>query len=118
MPSTAAPLRTPPNHPQSRRPAHVQALQRPPALVKARELAFLRFEVPDLDATEAFMLDFGMRRTERTADSLVMRGTGSSPCIYAATRGPKARFVGSAFTVPAGTDLERLAGRSSVVFDS
>ena len=80
MPATATPLRTPLTHPQSRRPAHVQALERPPALVKARELAFLRFEVPDLDATEAFMLDFGMRRTERTAERLVMRGTGSSPC--------------------------------------
>ena len=112
MPATATPLRTPPSHPQSRRPAHVQALQRPPALVKARELAFLRFEVPDLDATESFMLDFGMQRTERTAERLVMRGTGSSPCIYAATRGPKARFVGSAFTVPAGTDLDRLAQAS------
>ena len=109
MPVAPAPLRTPPSHPQSRRPAHVQALQRPLPLVKASELAFLRFELPDLDASEAFMLDFGMRTVERSADRLVMRGSGSSPCIYVATRGRAARFVGAAFTLPHGTDLPHLA---------
>ena len=115
MPVAPTPLRTPPSHPQSRRPAHVQALQRPQPLVKASELAFLRFEVPDLEVAERFMLDFGMHTAERSDERLVMRGTGSSPCIYVATRGRSARFVGAAFSVPVGTDLSRLARLAGAV---
>jgi hypothetical protein len=105
-------LHTPTSFPQSRRPAHVQPLARPKALVKASELAFLRFETPDLDASERFQLDFGMQTAERTPDRLVMRGHGTSPCIYVATRGRTARFVGSAFVVPPDTDLEALVRES------
>lgn len=102
-------LRTPSSHAESRRPAQVQALLRPPALVKARELAFLRFEVPDLDRTEDFLTDFGLRRAERSAAQLVVRGTGPSPCVYTASLGAKARFLGTAFTVSDGTDLDAVA---------
>ena len=112
MPVDRPSLRTPTSLPQSRRPAHVQALARPQALVKASELAFLRFESPDLQASERFQHDFGMQTVERTTDRLVMRGTGTAPCIYVATRGPAARFVGSAFVVPQDTDLPALARES------
>lgn len=101
-------LREPVSSPESRRPAHVQALRRPPALVKASALAFLRFEAPDLAASERFQLDFGMQTVERSADRLVMRGAGTAPCIYVATRARKPRCVGAAFDVPAGTDLAAL----------
>jgi len=109
MPVAHQPLTTPASFPQSRRPAHVQPLTRPKALVKASALAFLRFETPDLEASERFQVDFGMQLVQRSADRLVMRGSGTSPCIYVATRGSKARFVGSVFIAPQGTDLLALA---------
>jgi catechol 2,3-dioxygenase-like lactoylglutathione lyase family enzyme len=105
-------LRSPASFPQSRRPSHVQPLERPVALAKASELAFLRFETPDLDATERFLSDFGMRTTVRNADRLVMRGTGSAACVYVATRGAKARYLGSAFVVPTQTELQAIVSES------
>ena len=101
-------LRAPLSHTESRRPAHVQALVRPAALVRATSLAFLRFESPDLQITERFMLDFGMAPASRHAERLVMRGASTSPCVYVATRGARARYLGAAFTVPDDTDLAML----------
>ena len=74
MSNTATALRAPLSHAESRRPAHVQALARPAALVRATSLAFLRFESPDLQVNERFMLDFGMVPASRSAEQLVMRG--------------------------------------------
>ena len=113
MHATRPSPRAPASLPQSNRPAHVQALRRPTPLVKADALAFLRFEVTDLDASERFQTDFGMHTVERSADRLVMRGAGTAPSIYVATRGARARYLGAAFTVPAGTDLKALARGSN-----
>ena len=112
MPNATTALRLPVSHPQSNRPAHVQILARPTALAKATELAFLRFETPNLDAAERFRIDFGMQTVARTADQIVMRGAGSSPCLYVATRARAARYVGAAFVVPPNTDLQRLVRES------
>ena len=51
MHASRPPLRAPASLPQSALPAHVQPLRRPTPLVKADALAFLRFEVTDLDAS-------------------------------------------------------------------
>jgi len=106
-------LRTPTAYPETALPPHVQPLVRPVALVKAQSLAFLMFEKPDLAACETFLTDFGLRTVERGAERLLMRGSGSAPCIYLARCGPRARFVGAAFTVAEEADLrllEALAG--------
>jgi len=78
---------------------------RPAAMVKARSLAFLMFEKPDLAASEAFLSDFGMRTVSRDDDQLLMRGSGSEPCIFMAHRGKRSRYVGAAFTVDSQADL-------------
>ena len=112
MPKAPTALRHPVSHPQSNRPAHVQALARPPALARATELAFLRFETPDLVEAERFRIDFGMHTASRTAEQLVMRGAGSAPCLYVATKARAARYVGAAFVVAQDTDLQRLVRES------
>jgi catechol 2,3-dioxygenase-like lactoylglutathione lyase family enzyme len=98
-------LRTPPAYPQSALPPFIQPLERPTPLVKARSLAFLMFEKPDLAATEAFLRDFGMRTVFRDVDQLQMRGSGSEPCIYLARRGSRSRYLGAAFTVASEAEL-------------
>ena len=106
-------LRTPAAHPEHALPSHVQKLVRPAALIKARSLAFLMFEKPDLAACENFLTDFGMRTLESSAERLLMRGSGSAPRIHLARRGPRARFLGAAFTVAGESELhtlETLAG--------
>jgi hypothetical protein len=100
-------LRQPESYPESRRPPHVQPLRRPPALGRAVELAFLRWEKRRLAPTETFWRDFGMHIASKTAERLVARGAGPAPCIAIAVQGPRDRFVGPAFRMSDDTDLAR-----------
>lgn len=97
-----------PEYPESRRPTHVQALPRPPVLARARQLAFLRFQKPDLARAERFWQDFGLRTVERSDQRLVMRGHGDAPAVLVAEQGPSARYLGSAFEVGPEVDLAAL----------
>ncbi|HTD05833.1 VOC family protein [Undibacterium sp.] len=99
------PLTTHSAYAESALPAPIQRLERVAALVQAKSLAFLMFEKPDLEAVEDFLTDFGMHTVSLTKDRLVMRGSGSAPCIYVAHRGPRARYLGAAFTVSNEEDL-------------
>ena len=86
-----------------------QPARNPNPAVKAPTLAYMIFERPDLDRAEKFLKDFGMRTAHKTPDVLLMRGIGEAPYCYVALRGPKARFVGLAFTVASLDDLNKLA---------
>src|SRR5512143_246665 len=77
--------------------------------VKARALAFLIFERPDLSRAERFLTDFGLRVVSRSATGVYLRGTGSAPFCYVARAGAKARFVGFGLVVESGADLQKLA---------
>ena len=101
-------LRTPHAYPENALPAEVQKLVRPAALVKARALAFLMFEKPDLVACARFLSDFGLHPVERSAERLLMRASGTAPCVILARRGPRARYLGAAFTVAGEADLRQL----------
>lgn len=92
---------------ESRLPPGIQPLPRPAAIGRAVELAFLRWEKRDLAATEAFWRDFGLRIVGRSDDRLVARGTGTAPCIAIVSKAPRNRFVGPAFRMSDGTDLDR-----------
>lgn len=106
MSTPSAVLRQTESHADSRRPPHVQALARPAALGRGVELAFLRWQKRRLDRTERFWRDFGFSITSATADRIVARGTGPSPCIAIAQRGDDDRFVGPAFRMSDDTDLQ------------
>ena len=79
-------------------------------LIKVRDLAWLEFEKPDLVRAEAFARAFGFTTVLHTADELQLRGTDAgSPCVIV-RRGPRSRFVGTAFAADDRADVERLAG--------
>lgn len=79
-----------------------------PPLVKVLDVAYPRLQVPDLDAMEAWLMDFGMARAHRDADSLYMRGQGAAPYVHVVHRGDPA-FLGFAFAAARREDLDRLA---------
>ena len=85
----------------------VHRLTRPPALGRAVELAFLRWEKRRLAPTEAFWRDFGFHIVSSTPQRLVARGVGTAPCIAIAEVGREDRFVGPAFLMSSDTDLHR-----------
>lgn len=81
----------------------------PDPTARARALAYLAFERPDLAQTERFLVDFGLTVVSRTPDALVLRGSGPAPFCYLVRRADAPRFAGLAFEVAAHADLERLA---------
>lgn len=100
-------LRQPQSYFESRLPPGVQPLSRPVALGRAVELAFLRWEKRDLAPTERFWRDFGLHIVSHGADSVLARAAGPAPCIALASRGPRNRFVGTAFVMSDDTELQR-----------
>lgn len=101
-------LPPPEEYPESRRPPHVQRLERPAALARARRLAFLRFAKPQLEQSERFWNDFGLVTASRSEDRLVMRAADGAPVALVATRAAKPAFLGAAFEVDADVSWESL----------
>lgn len=78
-------------------------------MVKVADLAWLEFEKPDPARAERFLVDFGFTVTDRTPDTLVLRGGwAGTPCLVV-RRGRASRFTGLAFQAADGRDLDRLA---------
>jgi len=76
--------------------------------IRIRDIAFPRLRAPDLDAAEAFLLDFGMARAARTDRALYMRGTGPGHHIHVTERGEPG-FVSLAYYAASEEDLLRAA---------
>lgn len=77
-------------------------------MIKADDIAYVRFTAPDLAKMEAFLSDFGMVRAARDADTLYMRGEGADPFLHVTHKG-EAGFAGVAFKACSVADLEKLA---------
>jgi catechol 2,3-dioxygenase-like lactoylglutathione lyase family enzyme len=80
-------------------------------MIKADDIAFVRFNAPDLDQMEAFLNDFGMVRAARDANTLYMRGEGSDPFLHVTHKGEPG-FAGVAFRALSVVDLEALAAKT------
>lgn len=85
-----------------------QPARHPEPTVKARTLAYLLFERPDLAEAEKFLTDFGLQPANQNAQALYMRGTDSAPFCYRVAPGAKPRFVGFGVTVASREDLVAL----------
>ena len=83
-------------------------------MISVQDLAYVRYQVPDLDRLETFLTDFGMQRAARVADTLYMRGFGAHPAIYIAELGPLSRPLGLGLQAQSRDDLERLAQSQGV----
>lgn len=77
-------------------------------IIRVTDIAFPRFQAPDLDRMEAFLVDFGMQRAARTADALYMRGTDAQHHVHVTHLGESA-FLGFAFHAASAADLRTLA---------
>ncbi len=99
-------LKAPESTPQSKLPKGISPIQRPKAIGRAVELAFLRWERRSLPIAEQFLIDFGFQDIARRDDSLQARGAGSSPALFVATQGTVNRYLGTAFVMSDDTDLQ------------
>ena len=81
-------------------------------IVKAHDVAYVRFSAPDLDLMETFVKDFGLVVVHRDEDMLISRGLEASPYLHVVHRGP-AKFIGWSFLVNSEADLQKLADEVS-----
>jgi catechol 2,3-dioxygenase-like lactoylglutathione lyase family enzyme len=78
------------------------------AIIKVTDIAYGRVRAPDLDAMEAFLIEFGMVRADRTADALYMRGTDPDHHIHVTEKGDPG-FIGFAYHAASEDDLEAVS---------
>ena len=79
------------------------------AVTKARDVAYVRFGAPDLDAMKSFLLDFGLSEAGEADDGVLrMRGTGPLPFLHETEQGePGLRALG--LLAGSVADIETLA---------
>lgn len=77
-------------------------------IIRVTDIAFPRFQAPDLDRMEAFLTDFGMQRSARTERALYMRGTDAQHHVHVTQLGEPA-CLGFAFHAASSNDLRTLA---------
>lgn len=77
-------------------------------------IAYVRYQAPDLDLMEQFLLDFGLRRSCRTSSALYMRGFGNDHHIHITQLGEESRGLGLGLRVDTREDLEDIASQAGV----
>jgi hypothetical protein len=78
-------------------------------MAKAADIAYVSYQVTDLDRMEGFLTDFGLVRSARTPEALFMRGASTAPYLHVSRRGTSNAFLAVAFRVETRDDLEALA---------
>lgn len=77
-------------------------------MIKVTDIAFVRFNAPDLDRMEQFLKDFGLATARREDGALYSRGSDPAPWIHMVTQGERA-FAGVGFSAASVSDLEAAA---------
>ena len=80
--------------------------------IKVTDVAFVRFQAPDLDVMQAFLEEFGLHVAECTSDALYMRGADDDGFVHVTHLGDDARFIGLAFEAASIVDLDQLAAHA------
>lgn len=73
------------------------------------DIAFVRYSAPDLDTMEQFLLDFGLRRSIRTAEALYMRALGTAHHVHITELGDEPATLGFGLRARSADDLAKLA---------
>jgi catechol 2,3-dioxygenase-like lactoylglutathione lyase family enzyme len=71
----------------------------------------VRYQAPDLERMESFLLDFGLQRSARTATALYMRAGGPAHHVHITELGPTAKALGFGLQLRSVQDLERIASQ-------
>jgi catechol 2,3-dioxygenase-like lactoylglutathione lyase family enzyme len=83
------------------------------SVVRAEDIAYVKFGAPDLQAMRAFLTDFGLTEVASGPGRLFMRGLGAAPFLHATEEGaPGFRALGLRLSSVA--DLERISANEKV----
>ena len=78
-------------------------------IIAVKDIAFVRYQVTDLDRMESFLADFGLKRAVRTASALYMRAADTAHHVHVSELGPENAAVGFGFHAQSAADLDTLA---------
>jgi len=78
-------------------------------MIKVKDIAYVRFGAPDLDAMQRFLEDFGLVVATREEQRLFARGTDPEPYVHVSELGEPG-FRGVAFAAASEADLLAAAG--------
>ncbi len=78
------------------------------SVIKVRDIAYVRFAVPNLNQMQDFLEDFGLSTVDFGGPSLYMRGAGHDAFLHVSEPG-QAAFKAVGFTADSLDDLEKLA---------
>lgn len=87
-------------------------LDRPDPLIRADQLAYVRFAKHDFAATKRFFADFGLVIAAESAQRLLLRGADPAPYVYIAEHAAQPAFLGCGFAAKSRHDLEILSART------
>jgi catechol 2,3-dioxygenase-like lactoylglutathione lyase family enzyme len=77
-------------------------------MIAVQDIIYVRYQAPDLDVMEQFLLDFGLHRAHRTETTLYMRSRGTAPYVHVTDLGPQ-RSMGYGLLAASIADLHKLA---------
>jgi catechol 2,3-dioxygenase-like lactoylglutathione lyase family enzyme len=78
-------------------------------MITVQDIAFVRYQVTDLDRMETFLADFGLHRADRTATALYMRAAGPAHHAHISELGNENKALGFGFFAASAGDLAKLA---------
>ncbi len=78
-------------------------------MITVKDIAYVRYQAPDLDLMEAFLLDFGLKRAARTEGALYMRALGSPMPVHITELAEAAATPGFGLQARSANDLDLLA---------
>ena len=86
-------------------------------MITVEDIAFVRYQVSDLDRMESFLADFGLHRTARTECTLYMRAAGAVHHVHVSELGAANAPIGFGLFARTHHDLERLATHLGVAVE-
>lgn len=87
------------------------------SVIHVEDMAYVRYQAPDLDKMEAFLTDFGLQRVERNDHVLYMRACGTAPVVHITEKGESAN-LGIGLRARSEADLFRLAEHTGLPVES
>jgi catechol 2,3-dioxygenase-like lactoylglutathione lyase family enzyme len=76
------------------------------------DIAYVRYQAPDLERMETFLKDFGLHRSARTPDGLYMRAAGIAHHCHITERGDTVATIGFGLRAGSAADLQSLSLKS------
>ncbi|WP_321927465.1 VOC family protein [Paraburkholderia guartelaensis] len=86
-------------------------------MITVEDIAFVRYQVTDLERMQQFLADFGLHQAARSDSALYMRAAGAVHHTHISERGDVNRPVGFGFLARARADLEQLAAHLGVAVE-